>query len=785
MKLFLYQLKKEISAYFYGINAYIILGAYAILSLFSALYLGNYFVREIDVMNAFFTTQPFILILIIPAITMRLWADEIKSGTIEILLTQPIGYFTLTFAKFAAGFIFFILAITFSLPLLIVSNIYSITDVGITLSAYTGLLLCAALFTAIGCFVSLLCRNNIISYMVTIFILFAFAQFTFAPIGGENLYIPLDIMNLSNNYDAFIAGLVTWGNVAYFVIGTILFLWMNTFFLTCRLFNNQQKEKTIFVFLALLIFFISVSCLQLFCSIPHDFTETQRYTLLQENRAYLQNLDKRINITLYEAQAKREDLNSNYAVHAHYIERLLKQIELLSSGNVRYEIIQVESLSPLERRLIQENIPYEEDNVGNKIYMLADISDNEGNNLRINAFPTLRQNLVETDIIRTLKLLGKEKKNIAVIALAEDLEHMQSFNNTLNEFYRVKYLTNNIFYLPPAYDAVVVVNPVYPSTQLLLALEQYILNGGSIIFFHEPRLLKQGYNHSIIKFLNTFGIEPEIEEGFEIKDRNLVIANVYKKNGYPCFDNIIMQETDEVTTRSSEIHKTKPLLSVDSKVFAYSSWGKYMTNYPDLTEQSDNIISFSRKDGKIYFIYDSNLIMDYLYSSDLSKGHGFYQIVPTTDNMLFMLNLLDSATNSEFEKTAVYRQTKINQTSIGLVILDSIRQRYNSEISNLTQQLDGYHQKSKNFTETIKNNGFSSIRQIGNINNITQKIDKITDELNNIQKTIQTKYEHKTAGLTALLMLAIPFIMLALLWIILWSIQKCRLSKIRRLTNDE
>ena len=150
MKQFIAQYRKEFSTYFYGFNAYIILGIYSFLSLLSALYLGGYFLRETDVMNAYFVMQPLVLILIIPALTMRLWADEIKSGTIELLLTQPISYFTLTLAKFSAAYSFFIVMMAFSIPLFIVSYYFSVLDLGIIYSVYAGLFLCGAFFIAIG-----------------------------------------------------------------------------------------------------------------------------------------------------------------------------------------------------------------------------------------------------------------------------------------------------------------------------------------------------------------------------------------------------------------------------------------------------------------------------------------------------------------------------------------------------------------------------------------------------------------------------------------------------------
>ena len=225
MKLFYIQFIKDFRANFSNFNAYIVLSIYYILSVFSAIYLGDYFLRETDVMNAFFAVQSVILTFVIPGITMRSWAEEIKSGTIELLLTQPIGYMTLIIAKFFASFVFFILLVISSLFLSIFSSWFSFVDIGGLCSQYLGLILVGALFCAIGVSVSIFNKNNILSYTATIFILFSVTQMSFTNIGNLKLYY----LNFEDNYNAFLSGVVSIGNILYFVFGIIMFVWINLF----------------------------------------------------------------------------------------------------------------------------------------------------------------------------------------------------------------------------------------------------------------------------------------------------------------------------------------------------------------------------------------------------------------------------------------------------------------------------------------------------------------------------------------------------------------------------
>ncbi len=179
MKQFFVQFKKDFAAYFSGYNAYLIIFSYCLLSFFSALYLGDYFLRETDVMNAYFVMQPSILVLVIPAITMRSWADEIKSGTIELLLTQPVRFSTLVLAKFGAAYVFFLCLVLCSAPFLLITNAFSVLDWGMAVSGYLGLALCGALFSAAGCLVSVCCRSVITSFIGTVFVLFFVSQLDF------------------------------------------------------------------------------------------------------------------------------------------------------------------------------------------------------------------------------------------------------------------------------------------------------------------------------------------------------------------------------------------------------------------------------------------------------------------------------------------------------------------------------------------------------------------------------------------------------------------------------
>lgn len=772
MKQFFIQLKKDFTAYFDGFNAYILILVYYLLSFFSALYLGDYFLRETDVMNAYFVMQPTVLILVIPAITMRTWAEEFKSGTIELLLTQPIYFFTLVSAKFCAAYSLFLLFVLCSVPFLILSNSFSVLDWGMVFSGYFGLALCGALFTAAGCLISACCRSIVTSFVCTVFTLFFILQFGF-PISAT--YIPADAFSFDYNYSAFLSGAFFWSNIVYFVLGTVLFLWLNIAVL-----SRYENKKLLIVFASLLavIFFTGNLSSFLLSDNIIDATNSKAYTLSGKNKNFLQSLDKRIDIILYEAKNKREDGNSRYASYASYVEQLLEQIEKTSSGAVRYTVVRVEPFSASERQILKENVPYKEDNFGNKTYMMLELSDNNGNTLKMNTIESLRQNLLETDIMRLIRLFGKEKKSVALSVSSEELNQMQGFYNFLNEFYEVTTVNADIQFIPPTYDAFIIINPTDVSYELLSAIDQYILNGGSVIMFYEPSLLQRGDMSFMVDFLRTFGIKPVKASTILHDNSPLAVAKISENEKWKDIRSIILNEAGEVNFRSGQSFQAEQILSADAKNIAVRTFGKFDSHYLEFGEETDGFLSHSSRNGQFFFIFDSDLLKDYLYIANDTEGLGFYQTISFADNQLFYQQLLDKATGSHTELDLNYPHYPMNLTSVGSFVLNTQKQRYQPVIQELQNRIDSLKSALKAIDTT-------SVRNIGNQHNLMQELDEAEDKLNMTKRKIMTDYQSVIAGLSAVILLFIPAFLLGILCLVLCLFRKYKTHKIRRLINYE
>jgi ABC-2 type transport system permease protein len=225
---------KEINSFFSSLTAYMVMAVFL-----TAVGLLIWVFPDTNVLNygyadlgAFFNLTPFVLLFLIPAITMRSLAEEVRNGTIELLLTKPLSDWGLVLGKFLADWTLVVL--TLATTLLYYYTVYQLgspvgnIDTGAVFGSYIGLLLLGAVFVAVGLWASSLSDNQIVAFVLAVFVCFLL----FAGIGavarldfwGEFAY-PLAWISLDQQYADLGRGLIDSRNVVYLLSVTGLFLW--------------------------------------------------------------------------------------------------------------------------------------------------------------------------------------------------------------------------------------------------------------------------------------------------------------------------------------------------------------------------------------------------------------------------------------------------------------------------------------------------------------------------------------------------------------------------------
>ncbi|MEZ5459901.1 MAG: ABC transporter permease subunit [Steroidobacteraceae bacterium] len=166
--------RRELASYFATPLAYVFILIFLVLAAAFTFYLGSFYERGQADLAPFFNFHPWLYLFLIPAISMRLWAEERKSGSIELLMTQPLTLAQAVVAKFLAAWAFAGLALALTFPIWITVNWLGSPDNGAIIAGYVGSLLMAGGFLAIGSCMSALTRNQVIAFISAVVVCFAF-----------------------------------------------------------------------------------------------------------------------------------------------------------------------------------------------------------------------------------------------------------------------------------------------------------------------------------------------------------------------------------------------------------------------------------------------------------------------------------------------------------------------------------------------------------------------------------------------------------------------------------
>jgi len=167
-------LRRELASYFSTPLAYVFILIFLVLSGAVTFYLGNFYQREQADLSPFFSFHPWLYLFLVPAISMRLWSEERKSGSIELLLTLPIRKHEAVIGKFIAAWLFTGLALLLTFPVWITVNYLGNPDNGVIVTSYLGSWLMAGGFIAIGSCMSALTRSQVIAFILTAIVCFFF-----------------------------------------------------------------------------------------------------------------------------------------------------------------------------------------------------------------------------------------------------------------------------------------------------------------------------------------------------------------------------------------------------------------------------------------------------------------------------------------------------------------------------------------------------------------------------------------------------------------------------------
>lgn len=517
-------MSRELGSFFNSLVGYLAVAVFLIgVGLFFWVFGDNVLLTKEASMDPLFFFGPWFFLFLIPAITMRSFSEEFKTGTIEFLATKPLKDWEIILGKFlAANFVVLLsllptLVYYFTLKDLAASE--NALDTGSILGAYIGLFALGSIFSAIGLFASSISQNQVIAFILALFLCFFFYYgFDFLSqldyLVGINTLI--EKIGINAHYESISLGVIDTRDILYFVSVLFLFNYLTYFFLSLRKRGTLRKGSrnnpiVEALLVGLIVFMVNLFGQQVIKRI--DLTEDGRFTVSDVSKELVSGLDKKVKLTVYftgEMPTYYKKLEEGVATY-------LFELENFAGGNLEYQFIDPEgklelfdrfnsqgsapfvlpmemSISKTQQQIV---LPYIEVSYDER---LATVNLVKGCVLRrrdgqldIDVYKAVRQ--LEYELISTIYNMSRVKNaNIGLLTGHEEYpkEAMSDLYSELDAYYNI--ISVDIRKGRPLYpadlDVLLVLQPQSRlSEREKFEIDQYLMRGGSVILLMDMQIV--------------------------------------------------------------------------------------------------------------------------------------------------------------------------------------------------------------------------------------------------------------------------------------------------------
>ncbi len=497
--------KNELARYFSSPLAYVYLVSFLLLNGSFAIYFGHFFDRGSADLSPMFAYQPWLYLLFIPGISMRLWAEEFRSKTVVQIVTMPVTIAQLVWGKFLASWFFCALALALTFPFVITVNMLGTPDNGVIVSGYLASFVLAGCMLAISQTMSALTKNQVIALVLAVI-----ANLIFFLSGLEyvlsffRLFAPLPIIDMIasfsflTHFNTMIAGLLELRDLVFFVSLILLFNFTTVLAVSfrtsgsSRLLQSASRNYYILVFVLLLSGFVGLNLLanNLLRRFQYDFTEEQVFTITDSTRNVLQSIQQPITAKLYYSKIL-EQRNPALRQMFDKVRILLRQYAFLSEGKFDYRIYDPEMLSEREDQALASGLqPLPIIDMNRNAFFGLSLTDVLDNHEVIPFFAMERFDFLEQDLTAKIYALSHAKKTIGILTPLALFDTMRTDNEVsqkwacidqLEELYHVRKIetTDDI----DGIDALIMIYPRNLTQNVIAKIKDYSDKGGKILLF--------------------------------------------------------------------------------------------------------------------------------------------------------------------------------------------------------------------------------------------------------------------------------------------------------------
>ncbi|HUW59857.1 MAG TPA: Gldg family protein [Candidatus Bathyarchaeia archaeon] len=343
-------IRRDLGYYFTSPIGYIFIIVYVLMSV--GLYTTSFFVFPTADMRSYFMNLPILLCVFIPAVTMRVWAEERKENTWELLLTFPMKSRELVLGKFLATLAFYALtlAATFTIPLMLF--VLGNPDNGAVFGGYLGALLMGAFFLSMGIFFSGFFKDQIVAFVVTLLVCFGvfllgmefIAAYLDGVVSGLGSMLAT-LVGVTDHYNAFTRGVIELGDLLYFLAWTAIFLMLNIMYI-----EGRSRPRARLTFGAAVAISMAIGLLFNWLitgqSIARwDATEDKIYTVSEASTEILASLDAPVQVKVY--ITPKDKMPTGMTKLEQDIVDKIEELRMAGSGHVQYSVVHLEAANVL------------------------------------------------------------------------------------------------------------------------------------------------------------------------------------------------------------------------------------------------------------------------------------------------------------------------------------------------------------------------------------------------------------------------------------------------------
>ena len=499
--------KNEFYRYFASPLAYVYLISFLLLNGSFAIYFGHFFEIGQAGLLPMFSFQPWLYLLFVPGIAMRLWAEEFRTKTALQIITMPVSLNSLVWGKFLAAWFFCGIALALTFPFWITVNILGNPDNAVIFCGYFGSFILAGAMLAISQTMSALTKNQVVALVLSVFanLLFFLSGLEYVLDLFRSFLPPSAVDTIASfsfltHFANISYGLLELRDLVFFASLILLFNFMTVLIVsfktsgTTAWFKSTQSGFYVILFICLLLGFSGLNMLANahLRSFRADFTEEKFFTLTPSTRNILQNLPGRITAKLY-FSAIIAERSPQTRILFDKVRLLLEQYARLSEGKLRLQILDPKPLSRTEDEAIAAGLqpfPLVDSNI-NTYFGLVLIDETDRRQV-IRLFPLERQNFLEQDLTEAVYLLNYQKKNLGILTslpmFQEVIENVATpqweIINQLEKFYNIRRIDNNNNNLD-GLDALLIAHPRELSSETVENIKNFNGNGGKVLAFFD------------------------------------------------------------------------------------------------------------------------------------------------------------------------------------------------------------------------------------------------------------------------------------------------------------